>query len=172
MAWLEDARWPSWHAWQLVLAVGRGILVLLHVASYPTEGETSFLIQWCQYRVPGERAPVREHASDLCLHHVCTYPVLFLLSHSAVSASFPTPWTLACQALLSVGFPRQEYWSGLPLTSPGDLPNPGTEPISLALADRFFTSEPTGKTLHASYKPKQIIGPSPGSVQRGIHKSG
>ena len=44
-----------------------------------------------------------------------------------------TPWTVACQASLSMGFPRQEYWSGLPFPSPGDLPNPGIEPWSPAL---------------------------------------
>ena len=45
----------------------------------------------------------------------------------------PTPWTLACQALLSMGFSRQEYWSGLPFPSPRDLPYPGIEPRSPAL---------------------------------------
>ena len=44
-----------------------------------------------------------------------------------------TPWTVACQAPLSSGFPRQEYWSGLPFLSPGHLPDPGIEPESLAL---------------------------------------
>ena len=44
-----------------------------------------------------------------------------------------TPWTGAYQALLSMGFPRQEYWSGFPFPSPGDLPNPGIKPESLAL---------------------------------------
>ena len=43
---------------------------------------------------------------------------------------FETPWTVACQAPLSMGFPRQEYWSGLPFPSPGDLPDPGVEPAS------------------------------------------
>ena len=43
---------------------------------------------------------------------------------------FETPWTVACQAPLSMGFPRQECWSGLPFPSPGDLPNPGIEPTS------------------------------------------
>ena len=43
-----------------------------------------------------------------------------------------TPWTVVCQAPLSMGFSRQEYWSGLPFTSSGDLPNPGTEPVSPA----------------------------------------
>ena len=52
-----------------------------------------------------------------------------------------TPWAVAHQAPLCVGFSRQEYWSGLPFPSPGDLPDPGIEPISLAfpaLAGRFF----------------------------------
>ena len=51
-------------------------------------------------------------------------------------------------APLSTGFPRQEYWSGLPFPSPGDLPDPGIErasPASPALAGRFFTTEPPGK---------------------------
>jgi len=56
-----------------------------------------------------------------------------------------TPWTAACQAPLSMGFPRQEYWSGLPFPSPGDLPNPGIESAYLALAGRFFTYEPPEK---------------------------
>jgi len=46
---------------------------------------------------------------------------------------FATPWTVAHQALLSMGFPRQEYWSGLPFFPPRDLPNPGIEPQSPAL---------------------------------------
>ena len=56
-----------------------------------------------------------------------------------------TPWTIADQAPLSMGFPRQEYWSGLPFPSLGDLPDPGIEPVSTALADGFFTTEPPGK---------------------------
>ena len=46
---------------------------------------------------------------------------------------FATPWTVAYQASLSMGFSRQEYWSGLPFPSPGDLPEPGIEPTSPAL---------------------------------------
>ena len=57
---------------------------------------------------------------------------------------FVTPWTVAYQAPLSKGFSRQEYWSGLPFPSPGYLPNPGLEPVSLALAGGFFTTEPPG----------------------------
>ena len=59
-----------------------------------------------------------------------------------------TPWTVACQTPLSMGFSRQEHWSGLPFPSPGDLPDPEIEPaspVSPALAGRLFTSEPPGK---------------------------
>ena len=58
---------------------------------------------------------------------------------------FATPWTVAHQAPPSMGFSRQEYWSGLPFPSPGDRPDPGTEPPSPALAGGFFTAEPPGK---------------------------
>ena len=59
-----------------------------------------------------------------------------------MSDSFVTPWTVARQAPLSLGFPRQEYWSGLPFLSPGDLPDPRVEPVPPALAGKFFTTEP------------------------------
>ena len=57
------------------------------------------------------------------------------------------PWTVACQALLSMRLPRQEYLSWLPFPSPGDISNPGMEPVSPALAGGFFTAEPPGKPL-------------------------
>ena len=59
-----------------------------------------------------------------------------------------TPWTVAHQASLSTGFPRQEYWSGLSFPPPGDLSNPAIEPMSPSLADRFLTAEPPGKPLN------------------------
>ena len=59
---------------------------------------------------------------------------------------FATLWSLAHQAPLSMGFSRQDYWSGLPFPYPGDLPDPGTEPMSLAVAGAFFTTEPPGKS--------------------------
>ena len=58
---------------------------------------------------------------------------------------FVTPWTVAHQAPLSMGFPRQDYWSGLPFPAPGDLPNPRIKPVSPTLAKLFFTTEPPGK---------------------------
>ena len=66
-----------------------------------------------------------------CFNHVCL---------------FDTPWILAFQALLSMGFSRQEYWSGFPCPPPGDLPNPEIEPVSLmspALAGGFFITSST-----------------------------
>ena len=60
---------------------------------------------------------------------------------------FVTPWTVACQVLLSMGFLWQEYWSGLPFSFPGDLSKPGIEPTSPALAGGFLTTEPVGKPL-------------------------
>ena len=56
-----------------------------------------------------------------------------------------TPWIVACQALLSIGFPKQEHWCRLPFFSPGDLPDPGIEPESPALAGGFFITKPPGK---------------------------
>ena len=56
-----------------------------------------------------------------------------------------TPWTVALQAPLSMGFSRQEHWNELPFPSPGDLPEPETEATSLALAGGFFTTEPPEK---------------------------
>ena len=60
--------------------------------------------------------------------------------------AFATPWTIAHQVPLSMGFPKQEYGSGLPFSFPGDLPNPGIEPVPPALAGGFFTTEPSGKS--------------------------
>ena len=85
---------------------------------------------------------------------------LFLLPCSGILVScvcviscfwlFATPWTVAHQPPLSMEFSRQEYWCGLPFPPPGDLPNPGTEPTSLAspaVEGGFFTTAPLGKPL-------------------------
>ena len=65
-------------------------------------------------------------------------PLLSCVQH------FETPWTVALQAPLSIGFSRQEYWSGLPFPSPGYLPDPGIKPGSLALQADFLPSESPG----------------------------
>ena len=61
---------------------------------------------------------------------------------------FAIPWIVAYQAPQSMEFSRQEYWSGLPFPSPGDLPNPGVEPGSPALQADALLSEPPGKTIY------------------------
>ena len=66
---------------------------------------------------------------------------------------FVIPWTVAYQAPSSMGFSRQEYWSGLPFPSPGDLPHPGIKPRSPALRADALTSEPPGKKAHPKLVP-------------------
>ena len=78
---------------------------------------------------------------------------------------FVTPWTVARQAPLSMGFFRQEYWGRLPCPPPGHLPGPGTEPMfptSSALAGRFFTTNTTWKAPHSHLIPSQK------SIQNGL----
>ena len=81
-------------------------------------------------------------------------PLTYVLSHLSVLSCFSranlfvTPWSVAHQAPLSMGFPRQEYWNWLPFPPPWDLPNPEIEPaspMSLALAGRFITTASPGK---------------------------
>ena len=71
---------------------------------------------------------------------------MYLILVSPVVSYSVTPWTVAHQAAPSMGFPRREYWSGLP------LPNPMSEPVSLVslvLAGRFFTTAPPGKLFYS-----------------------
>ena len=68
-----------------------------------------------------------------------------MIIHFSHVQFFVILWTIALQAPLSMGFPRQGCWSGLPFPSARDLPNPGIDPASPALADKFFTTEPPGK---------------------------
>ena len=65
---------------------------------------------------------------------------------------FMTPWTVVLQASLSMEFSRQEYWSGLPFLSPGDLPDPGIEPRSLALQADCLPSEPPKEIINKTKK--------------------
>ena len=85
---------------------------------------------------------------------IYTYRYTYICMH-AQSLSyvwlFGTSWTVAHRAPLSMGFPRQEYWSGLPFPFPGDLHDPRIEPTSFAssaLAGGFFTTEPPGKPIY------------------------
>ena len=104
----------------------------------------------CPELLQAEAAQVRGHLSST-RQQVCIN-VLILFSHSSHVQLFATLWTVAHQAPLSMGFSRQEYWSGLPFPSPGDLPHPVIEPVSPALAGRFFTSwEAPSMSSHPLY---------------------
>ena len=81
--------------------------------------------------------------------------VLSRVSHVRL---FATPWTVTSQALLSVGFPRQGYWSGLPFPPPGGLPNPGIEPTSPMLAGVFFVTEPRGMPYLQERRESNLVG--------------
>ena len=63
--------------------------------------------------------------------------VFIMCSGASVMSDSATPWTAACQTPLSLGFSRQEYWSGLPCPLPGNIPDPGTKPASPALQVDF-----------------------------------
>ena len=80
------------------------------------------------------------------MHYMCVFVHTCVLCCIQL---FATSWTVAHQAPPSMEFSRQEYWSGLPLPYPGDLPHPGIKSASFvypALAGRFFTTAPPGKT--------------------------
>ena len=87
---------------------------------------------------PNRTCDGRQRQGTVVLSHVC------VLSHIWLSV---VPWTVARQAPPSMGFPREEYWGGLPFPSPGDLPDPGIEPTSPgspALVGGFSTTAPPG----------------------------
>ena len=75
---------------------------------------------------------------------------LLLFICSVVSNSFATSWTTSCQVPLSTGFPRQEYWNGLPFPAPGVLPDPGIESLCPALAGGFFATWEALKTINST----------------------
>ena len=84
---------------------------------------------------------------------ICVY-MCSVVSNSAIS------WTVACQAFLSMGFSRQEYWSRLPFPTPRDLPNPGIESmclVSVARAGRSFSTEPPGCPTVGLHLEKPIV---------------
>ena len=92
---------------------------------------------------------------EVCLSGICGSCKRLCMHAKSLSCVqlFETPWTVACKAPLSMGFPRQEYWRGLPCPPPGDLPNSGIEPaspvslVSPALQVDYLPTEPPGKPL-------------------------
>ena len=102
---------------------------------FPTQGLNPCLLHWQLDSLPLCRQLVgwQVGVGEKCV-----------LSHSSCVWVFATPWAIALQAPLSMGFSRQEYWSGLPCPPPGDLPNPGIEPGSSALQANSLPSEQQG----------------------------
>ena len=90
-----------------------------------------------------KRLPCISKIAPFAKLRTCSLVWRFPSNGGLVSESCPTlatPWTVACQASLSMGFSRQEYCNGLPFPSPGDLPNPGIKPRVSYIAGRFFTN--------------------------------
>ena len=81
--------------------------------------------------------------------------MLLCCARTSLCPTLDIPWTVACQAPLSMGFSRKECWSGFPFPPPGDLPNPGIEPVSpasLAMQADSLPAKPSGKPLlYAGY---------------------
>ena len=95
--------------------------------------------------------PSSSQNTKLIKHFTCGHFTVCVLSCFSWVLLFATPWTVAHQASLSMGFPRHEYWSGLPCLPPGDLPNPVIQLISLAssvLQVDSLPTEPSGKSEH------------------------
>ena len=97
----------------------------------------------CRWDLP---FPFSRPLSQVTILLLATLWFILPLTHVLImSNSSVTPWTVAQQTPLTMGFPRQEYWSRLTFLYPGDFPNPGIEPTSPALTGGFFTTEPPGK---------------------------
>ena len=97
------------------------------------QGISEMPLQSCVENVPNAKAHKHWHSSSC-----------------SVVSDFATPWAVALQGPLSMGFSRQESWSGLPFPPPGELPHPEIElesPATPALAGRFFTTEPPGEPM-------------------------
>ena len=117
-----------------------GLFVLTHLIFL-----TALWSMYCKYSHFKYRKQSLENitCSRLLLRIIC-------MCSATQSCLFVNPWTVACQAPLSMGFSRQICWSRLPFPAAGDLPNPGIEsgsPTSSALAGRFFITVPPGKPI-------------------------
>ena len=132
--------------WPLLLCESWTRFMTCVSIKFPNRQNLSCLYYHCAYVIMWEKTlkkcviqPTKE-GMLICKMQVC------MLSHFSHVLLFATPWTLVCQAPLSMGFSRQEYWCGLPCPLPGNLPDPGIKPeypTSLALAGGFFTSSTT-----------------------------
>jgi len=107
---------------------------------WPGEFHGLYSPQTCKESDTSERLSLSLYTFSF---HIC---YILLFSHSVMLDSFVTPWTVAHQNPLSMAFPREECWRGLPFPSPEDLPDSGIGPVSPALAGGSLTSEQLGKS--------------------------
>ena len=138
-----QARHPGWqlHPWHLILDVSRQ----LSLSSPSNLVLMSHCLLWSLVKEPNLYFYTSQKHGDLQPPFSLWFLLLLLFSHSVVSNSFAAPWTVVCQAPLSMGFSGQEYWSGLSFPSPRDLPDPGIKPTSSVLGGGFFYHWPTRK---------------------------
>ena len=122
-----------WGIWALVVVVPR-LVAPQYVGSSPTRDQThvSYIGRWTV--IHWTTREVLLNLFKPCIHGVCAKSLQF----------FATLWTMTRQSPLSIGFSRQEYWSGLPCPPPGDHPNPGMEARSPGLQTNSLPSEPPG----------------------------
>ena len=120
--------YPLSQRWCLTVSSSAALLSFC-VQSFPASG--SFPMSWL-FVSDSQNIGASASASILPMNIQDWFPLGFKINHKVkLLSSFwllAIPWTVACQAPPSMGFSRQEYWSGLPFPSPGDLPNPGIEP--------------------------------------------
>ena len=110
-----------------------------------------FFTRLCSYLVKDPGFQLKQSVS-ICfpLNHYEIHMHTCMLNNFSCVQFFAIPWTITCQDPLSWRFFRQEYWSEFPCPSPGDLPDPGIEPVSPAapaLQAEFFTTEPLGNIM-------------------------
>ena len=142
---------PKWTFFVVVLYKPGSVLLIWLLSSLDLNLSLSFKINFVFYN------SFRKIAKVIQSFYVCTpsfliitiihqYGTLVTINKpiSTVLSNSATSWAVACQTPLSMGFPRQEDWSGLPFPSPGDPPDPGIEPAPPALAGRSLTTEPPG----------------------------
>ena len=129
---------------------------------FPSKASKAFLIDALRRKV------MVDAVSTHFLHNILTYQHIVVVVESlSQDWVFVTPWTIACHAPLSVKFPRQEYWSGLPLPSLGDLPEPGIKIASPTLTGRFFTTDwATREAQDIPYNLLKVLLPSDRAVTR------
>ena len=132
----------KWKQWQILFSLGSKITA---------DSNCSHEIKWC---LVFRRKAMTNLDSILKSIDITLLTKVSIVKWSEVKRRslscvqlFATPWTVAYQAPSSMRFSRQEYWSGLPFPSPGDLPEPGIKPGSLTLRADALTSEPPGKAM-------------------------